>query len=182
MPNLSTSQAALRHRSLIALAVASCTIAVAGCGSSSKSSATAGPTGTGQGIAYADCMRSHGVTAFPDPGPEGGVALPSTINAQSPSYQAAQQACSKLQPGPTGRPPKPSEHLRTLGVEFSKCIRRHGLTDFPDPILSLPAPSQAEGIIRGGMYWPIPAGTEQSPAFQQAANACGLHPRPTANA
>ena len=175
MPSVSTSQTPIRHRQLITLGVVSCAIVIAACGSSSKPSASAGSTGTGPGVAYADCMRSHGVTGFPDPGPEGGVVLPSTIDPQSPSYLAAQQICAKLQRGPVGGPPKPSERARTLDVEFSKCMRKHGISDFPDPSLGVPAPGQAQGIIRGGMYWPLPAGTQQSPAFEKAATACGLH-------
>ena len=127
-------------------------------------------------------MRSHGVTGFPDPGQEG-FALPSTINQQSPSYHAAQRACAKLQPGPIGGAPKPSARVRALDVEFSKCMRKHGLTDFPDPTVGAPLPGQAHGIIRGGMYWHLPVGTEQSPAFQKAATACGMPPsHPVANA
>jgi DNA-binding response OmpR family regulator len=48
--------------------------------------------------------------------------------------------------------------------------------DFPDPSLSIPPRGEAQGIIRGGMYWPLPAGTVQSPAFEKAATICGLHP------
>ncbi len=55
-------------------------------------------------------------------------------------------------------------------------MRRHGIPDFPDPSLSIPPPGEAQGIIRGGMYWPLPAGTVQSPAFEKAATICGLHP------
>ena len=106
----------------------------------------------------------------------------STIDPQSPYYQAAQQACAKLQLGPIGGPPNPSARVRALDVEFSKCMRRHGLPDFPDPTVGRPPPGQAQGIIRGGMYWPLPAGAQQSPAFEKAATACGLHPPRIANA
>ena len=174
MPSVSTSQTPIRHRQLITLGVVSCAIVIAACGSSSKPSASAGSTGTGPGVAYADCMRSHGVTDFPDPTPDGGVALPATINPQSPSYQAALLACAKLQPGPAGGPPKASERQRTAGLAFSKCMRRHGLPDFPDPAISSRPPNQDEGVWRAGMYWPLPPGTQQSPAFLKAGAACGL--------
>ncbi len=163
-----------RVRASSALAAISCAVTIAACGSSANSSTTTGSAGTGQGVAFADCMRSHGVAGFPDPGPGGGVAIPSTINPQSPSYRAALQNCAKLQPGAIGGPPNASEHARIVDVEFSKCMRRRGILDFPDPSLSVLPPSQAHGIVRGGMYWPLPAGSQQSPAFQKAAEACGL--------
>jgi hypothetical protein len=162
-----------RVRAWSVLAVVSCAVTIAACGSSSEPS-TIGSASAGQAIAYTDCMRSHGVTGFPDPSPEGGVALPSSINPQSPSYQAALQDCARLQPGPAGGPPKASERQRTAGLSFSKCMRRHGLPDFPDPVISSRPPNQDEGVWRAGMYWPLPPGTQQSPAFLKAGAACGL--------
>jgi hypothetical protein len=61
-------------------------------------------------LAYAVCMREHGVPRFPDPktGPDGGPDFgpigPSTgVNLNSPQVKAAQRACHKLLPGsPTG--------------------------------------------------------------------------------
>lgn len=44
-------------------------------------------------LRYAECMRRHGVTNFPDPLPGGGFSFPSTINLQSPTFQAAHNAC-----------------------------------------------------------------------------------------
>ena len=44
-------------------------------------------------LRYAECMRRHGVTNFPDPLPGGGFSFPSTINLQSPTFQAADNAC-----------------------------------------------------------------------------------------
>jgi hypothetical protein len=63
-----------------------------------------------QMLAYADCMRGHGVPRFPDPqvAPDGwpdfGEIGPSTgVNLSSPQVKAAQKACHKLLPGsPTG--------------------------------------------------------------------------------
>jgi hypothetical protein len=62
-----------------------------------------------QALAYAACMRGHGVPKFPDPtkGPDGGPdwgAIPSSgVNLNSPLVKAAQRACHKLLPGsPSG--------------------------------------------------------------------------------
>ena len=77
------------HKVLIMLAAITCGMAIAACGSSKSSSTAAAAGQFAQGVKYADCMRSHGVTGFPDPSAGGGFALPSTINPQSPSYQVA---------------------------------------------------------------------------------------------
>jgi hypothetical protein len=63
-----------------------------------------------EALAYAVCMRGHGVPTFPDPtkGPDGGPVWggigPSTgVNLNSPQFKAAQRACHKLLAGsPSG--------------------------------------------------------------------------------
>jgi hypothetical protein len=63
-------------------------------------------------LKYSQCMRSHGVTNFPDPttSPGGGVGLrvhvgPGGIDGTSPIFQRAQSACASLQPGGPGAGP-----------------------------------------------------------------------------
>jgi hypothetical protein len=46
-------------------------------------------------LKFAECMRSHGVTDYPDPSSSGRSAAP---NQNSPAYQAAQKACKSLMP------------------------------------------------------------------------------------
>ena len=60
-----------------------------------------------QSLQYAECMRSHGITDFPDPQSSGGrvgfsiTATPgSDLNPNNPHFQAAQTACEKLLPQP----------------------------------------------------------------------------------
>jgi hypothetical protein len=49
------------------------------------------------GIKYAQCMRSHGITSFPDPEAGGAKqALPAGVDPNSPQFRAAQQACRSL--------------------------------------------------------------------------------------
>jgi hypothetical protein len=70
-------------------------------------------------LRMAQCMRSHGVTNFPDPqvgtGPGGhGISMRlgakggggSGINPQAPAFQAAQKICMPLIGGPKGIPTK----------------------------------------------------------------------------
>jgi hypothetical protein len=62
-------------------------------------------------LKYSECMRSHGVTTFPDPTSSGGhIGLqvhvgPGGIDPQSPIFQHAQKACASLQPGGPGAGP-----------------------------------------------------------------------------
>jgi len=53
-------------------------------------------------LAYSQCMRSHGITSFPDPKVTGHsirVAVPAGTVANSPQFQAANSACQSLLPG-----------------------------------------------------------------------------------
>ena len=57
---------------------------------------------------FAQCMREHGVTGFPDPDPNGGIKIEakkgSGLTPDDPTFQKAQQACESLMGG--GRPGK----------------------------------------------------------------------------
>ena len=115
----------------LAAAMLASGVMVAGCGGSSHTpttasaagaAATSSTVGTGggapssgstaagagsPGVAFAACMRSHGVPNFPDPSPGGGLLFRVTaaINRSSPAFRAAQAKCRKLLPG--GGPPGP---------------------------------------------------------------------------
>ena len=124
-------------------------------------------------------MRTHGVPNFPDPGSGGGIQLApsSAINTQSPAFQSAQSACQKLLPGGL---PGVGGHSATRikqGVKLAECMRAHGLATFPDPTLSPPATLPApDAVFLGGPdgAFSLTASMVQSPAFTQAAAACGF--------
>jgi hypothetical protein len=62
----------------------------------------AGPSQEGMEamLAYAQCMRDEGVTAFPDPNSEGGLALDGdAVGIDTPQFAAADEACKHLLPG-----------------------------------------------------------------------------------
>jgi hypothetical protein len=67
--------------------------------------------GLAQLLKYSQCMRSHGITNFPDPTTAGGgVSLrvhagPGGVDPSSPIFQHAQKACASLQPGGPGASP-----------------------------------------------------------------------------
>jgi hypothetical protein len=153
---------------------------LAACGSSSPGSGS-GATKYSQALAFANCMRSHGVPNFPDPksGANGHIQIQDSQRAGSgpslkingvpvnaPAFQSAQQACHSLLPN-GGKPPQLSASQRQAMLQFSQCMRAHGLTNFPDPQFG------SHGVeIR------IPSGAgPDSPAFKSAQAACAQYQR-----
>jgi hypothetical protein len=144
---------------------------VASLGSGSSPSTSAKPSSNDtftQMLAFAACMRQHGVKDFPDPqrGSGGGVSLQikggpgGDLNPTSSVFQAAQQACQSLMPqgGPGGAKVDPTK------IEpWAACMRSHGLPNFPDPTTqngALKLDMSGTGVNPG------------SPAFQNAMKAC----------
>ncbi len=142
-------------------------VLAAGCGgSNSPGAAGSGSSGVmAQGVAYARCMRSHGVSDFPDPAaiPGGGVAFQinggpgSDLNQNNPTFQAADHACRSLLPGGDQVPPLSGQKL-AAELKWARCMRSHGLPSFPDP--------NAQGAFDSSRF------NDTSPAFQTARTAC----------
>jgi hypothetical protein len=122
-----------------------------------------------QALAYSKCMRSHGVTNYPDPKVESGggstrvntvVGKNDGIDPNSPQFKAAEQACQSLQPGPAGNPRQVAQ-LKEDGLTMARCMRAHGIASFPDP--------NSQGVIiirKGGGVDP------HSPQYQAAEKVC----------
>jgi hypothetical protein len=139
----------MRITPLSILACAAACAAVAGCGSSGPSTtSTTNTTNSGGGgpqdaakaaFAFSRCMRTHGVSDFPDPvvtSSPGQTSIKIRAVAKdngSPQFKAAQQACQHLLPGPeTESPAARQAHAQAL-LAFARCLRGHGLASFPDP-------------------------------------------------
>lgn len=164
---------------LIVIAAMSLALVIAACGSSKDPGSSGKSPSHPQFLAFSACMRSHGVTNFPDPSASGGIQLSSSsgINPFSPSFKAAQAKCSKLLPGggPANHPP--SEQDKQQALHVSQCMREHGITGFPDPTTTPPSsPAGYSAILdRNGVVFALPDSVNpQSPAFQQAGAACGF--------
>jgi hypothetical protein len=122
-------------------------------------------------------MRSHGVSNFPDPSAGGGIKIPegSGINPFSPAIETARTACAKLLPGGALGNQHPTARDVALARQTSECMREHGVTGFPDPMLKPPASPAGYSILenRGGVILAVPSSINpQSPVFVQAAKAC----------
>lgn len=150
----------MTNRSLSSLAAAvACVLAIAACGSA-KSSSTAVASGQyAQGLKYSDCMRSHGVSHFPDPSPGGGFdILGLGTEANSPAFSSARMTCAKLQPGGSAPPPITGEQVHQMFLK-ARCIRHHGFPHFPDP-----------SLVFGGLN--PPDWNNEAPAAITARKAC----------
>ncbi len=153
-------------------------VGLGACGSSSPSQSAAGNKAAG-GLAFAQCMRAHGVPNFPDPsnGSGGGLQIQLSQKAgsgaslsvngvavSSPAFQSAMQSCrSKLPNG--GHPPPLSASRKQAMLRFSQCMRTHGVTNFPDPTFG------SNGGVRIA-FGPSSGIDPRSPSFQAAQRAC----------
>lgn len=97
-----------------------------------------------EALKYSQCMRSHGVAAFPDPNNAGMIVFAkggpddhqSTSPQDLPGYAGANKVCGHLLPN-GGRPT--SAQLAYIGsqlLKYAQCIRAHGVSSFPDPTIS----------------------------------------------
>jgi hypothetical protein len=170
-----------RHRLAVGLAAIAGAVAIAACGTGASSYSASGSAQSSSNqtafVNFSKCMRANGVTNFPDPGGGGGIQLSASsgINPFSPAFKAAQSHCRKLLPG--GGPPTgpPSAQAERQALEVSECMRKHGVSGFPDPTLKAPSSPAGYTAIQddGGVILAIPSTINvQSPAFQQAAKAC----------
>lgn len=114
------------------------------CGSSGPAttgSGSAGASNTSAEVAKAEkfsqCMRTNGISAFPDPDSSGqltidGIANGSSLDPSSPAFQQALSSCKDLEPpGFMGSPRTAAQQAAAL--MFAHCMRDNGITNFPDP-------------------------------------------------
>lgn len=139
-------QAVVMHAARIMAAVIA-TVALAllaaACGGSSSSSGPPNSTSAGtsthsQLLAFTRCVRSHGVPDFPDP--QAGASNAKFPSAQqlrigSSQLNAAETGCQHLLPAGIDDRFRPAEvpHLLSGMVNFSRCMRHHGVQNWPDP-------------------------------------------------
>jgi len=177
----------MRCRTPIILACAVVVVAVAlpaaGCGGGSNGSQVAqlGTSATqssspsrgsthDQALAFARCIRSHGVPLWPDPESSGSFdkskLTPQQLGVSSSQIGTAEKACRSLVPtySATLQP-----HVLAQALRFSRCMRAHGAASFPDP--------ESNGAIV------IPHAMENSPAYLAALHFCvhkyGVPPPPS---
>jgi hypothetical protein len=133
--------------------------------SASDSSGSASPSDRrGALVAFAVCMRKHGLPNFPDPKAVGRgyrltIGSENGIDTNSPQFKNALLACKKVLPnGGTASPQEQTKQLQRA-LKYAACIRSHGVPDYPDPKAS------AGGGIELGE-------APSSPQFKSAQKAC----------
>jgi hypothetical protein len=135
---------------VVIIAAIGMAVLMAACGGSpsSGSRGAGGSTSSPSAVGYSACMRSHGVPNFPDPDSSG--QLPKgdaqQFGVSSSQYQAAQLACRHLLPA--GGSLQEQEHqcmqnsdcplalvqqMLTADRLLARCMRSHGVPNFPDP-------------------------------------------------
>jgi hypothetical protein len=81
------------------------------------------------------CIRTHGVPTFPDPiaGSDGVLRPPTDAPRVPPATVAAcQSIADRLPPNYTSTQPVSTVDFQKL-IRFARCIRSHGVPDWPDP-------------------------------------------------
>lgn len=166
---------------LLTLSAVTAGIFVVGCSSDSGSSASGDIPGSDHtsssstsntnnaGVAYAKCMREHGVSNFPDPdqASSGGmkVVVPKSVDQTSTTFKSAQAACQNLlYQGNAGNAAGTRPFDATKVAAWAKCLRQNGLPNFPDPQVNGDAiiiDANAAGVTG-----------RDDPKFAKAAAAC----------
>jgi hypothetical protein len=122
-------------------------VALAACGGDPSAPGAAGPS-TGDGtqatglLAYASCMRSHGVPDFPDPASSGGIPKETSqqLGIGDSELSAAQNDCQHLIPGGQSLNGQTSHTVTAQQqqdyLKVAACMHAHGITNFPEPSFS----------------------------------------------
>jgi hypothetical protein len=138
-----------RRRPLAALALIAMVALISACGSTAPAGTGSGSSGGNntaanaqKAVKFAKCMRSNGVSEFPDPGASGkltidGIVNGSSLDPNSPAFRQAISACKHLEPaGFMGGKRSPVQ--QSAALKFAQCIRENGVKDFPDPVNGQP--------------------------------------------
>jgi hypothetical protein len=172
-PGRARSRVLTRRRAGLAAAVVlAALVPLAAACSSSKTPASGGSASSSKSdamahaLAYSRCMRSHGISDFPDPSGSGGRGgfnfsmhggPNSDLDHNNPQYQAANQACQRLLPGGSAEQHQSPQEI-AKEAKLATCMRSHGYPTFPDP--NSQGAFDFSGIDRN------------APAFQSALTTC----------
>jgi hypothetical protein len=161
---------ALRTRKriiVVALAAAVVVLLLSACSSSDSSDSAATTSDTEQAaLDFAQCMRDNGVPSFPDPvaKPDGSFGFERPQGVQPSTLDDALERCQSeaRAAGVDSLRATQDPQTRDQLFEFSRCMRRNGVPDFPDP------KPNATGSLRS-VFGNVDL---QSPRVQKAMQSC----------
>jgi hypothetical protein len=112
-------------------------------------------------VKFARCIRSHGVSNFPDPPSSGQLTIPPD-DRNTPAFESASKACQSLMPGGAGGAGQTSTMSHAQELQLAKCMRSHGVPSFPDPNasggLSLDGINPNSPAVKAALEKCLPAG------------------------
>jgi hypothetical protein len=121
-----------------ALVLLAMVVLIGACGSSAHPGGSDSAANAQRAVKFAQCMRSHGVGQFPEPGASGSFTIDAVVNGSSmnpdaPAFKQAMSECRALEPAGFTGPKVTTPQQRAARLKFAQCIRVNGVPDFPDP-------------------------------------------------
>ena len=148
-PATARTAASIIATAVLALLATACSGSSSSTGSGGSPNA-GGSAGVHSAVGYSHCIRVHGVPRYPDPNGDG--VLPKTsaqqLGVSSSQLQAAESTCQHLLPSNGGTlnadsfrqcmlagdcPQALVRQAMTEMLRFSRCMRAHGVANWPDP-------------------------------------------------
>jgi hypothetical protein len=156
-------------RAASVVVVAALSLLAAGCGGGGSAGVATGTSATtapqNEALAFARCMRSHGLPKWPDPIRSGEFdksKLRQTGYTLSQVRAAEDGPCNHLLGGASPKNPTIAPADRTDYLKAAACMRSHGYPAFPDPTFQ-------NNTVQAN----VPSSIDQdSPPFKRAAATC----------
>ena len=123
--------AALALVSVISTGCGSNASSATGTASNSANGPTTKLTARDKAVKFAECIRAHGVSDFPDPDAKNDFQY--GVSVSPAVWRRATTACKDLQP-PGTLSSKRTPKQQSASLRFAQCIRDNGVKDFPDPV------------------------------------------------
>jgi hypothetical protein len=151
------------------IAAVSLTLLALGWGNSVTARASTTPPSA---LAFARCMRSHGVHNWPDPERNGQFDKTKTtlqrLGVLQSQLQTAQRACQHLYPNSGQSPQSQDQQLMNAMFNYARCLRAHGVPHWPDPLAeSDPGQPNTPGFPRN-----MPNINQNAPQVKHAMKNC----------
>jgi hypothetical protein len=114
-------------------------------------------------VKFSGCMRSHGVSDFPDPtiGSNGLPSWASSTTRPPPAYNAARLVCKHELPNIGPQTSAERATANGAALKYATCMRSNGVPSFPDP--------NGQGLIQINAAGTLDPG---SPQFGKAETTC----------